>query len=904
LLSCVRAAAVAAWLVFFFAAGAPALADPMAPPAVGGAVVISEFMAEPFGTQAASSLRDDDGAIVDWIELHNRAADGVDLSGWSLTDKADNLRRWQFPPGVIIPPNGYLVVFASGKDRAVAGKELHTNFALDRSGEYLALVNAAGEIVQSYSPAYAYQYTGVAYGPADVNDAAGRYLLPATPGLPNGSQGPVIAEVTRQPVEPNVGQNIGVQARVVRNEGGVTGVRAYLHYRFGFGPERLVEMVAGADGVYAAEIPASAQKLGDLVRYYITAVEEGAAEEPAAESRWPLPCWRSTLQEPYPSSAPAAYNVWLPAVAAPEETAAGIDYVRCPLYLGTVMGAAALERQTQLPMLHWFVPEDPVSGWEWYRPDYDAHVAAGNPAWSFPDSSTRAVVYYAGRLYDNVAVQLAGAGSKAFSKKSLNFDFNRDDRIYLRGTEIPGMPFDASTPLTKLHVPTTGWDESYVRQALAWRAYALAQVPSSLAFQARLQLNGAFFSVITVVEPIHTPYFLRNGLEVDSTLFKSQRNSLLRAPSGLPADAAAGVSQQRPDNLDRTLALGAFINGINPADSGLEARVRATAYAYDHVNIPEVINYMAVRTVLDDFDTLWHNFLVQQDLRVERDQLDDRRWYGTGEWTLIPWDKDYIFLRLNGIYPAGAAHPFFGAVGRDQKVNGLFDLVLQDAELRAMYLRRLRSVMDLVLGADAARSWIDAYADQLLARVAPDAQRDTERYTGPAVPRTDLAIAAFNPSGLHGEIEKRRRELYDVAPGKFGDLIPQAQGSPTVHFGGVEPAGSAEQVAITLVNCGSQAVDLSNWTVQNEAGQIYRIKPGVVLPGAGGRLYITPDVAAFRTYKKQQRSVDTLGWFVQGGFDPRLLGVMQGGELVPSVLTLRNGNTVVATNQAPPKICP
>jgi hypothetical protein len=239
-----------------------------------------------------------------------------------------------------------------------------------------------------------------------------------------------------------------------------------------------------------------------------------------------------------------------------------------------------------------------------------------------------------------------------------------------------------------------------------------------------------------------------------------------------------------------------------------------------------------------------------------------------------------------------------------EKANGLFDLILQDTNLRAMYLRRLRTVMDLILSSDASRSWIDLYAQQLLDRVAPDAVLDSKRYAGSSVPATDIKIAPFDPNQLRNRIEQRRRELYDTAPGHFGSLIPSVQHDPVIQFAAPEKADTVEQSATVLMNCGSEAVDISNWSLQGGEGRTYQVRPGVVIPGNGGRLYVTPNVSAFRAYQRQQRNVEILGLFVQGGFDARLLGVLQVGNFVPATLILRNGATIVATNQAPLLTCP
>src|SRR4051812_46104380 len=86
--------------------------------------IISEFMAS-----NSKTYPDSDGNFYDWIELYNPAATPAELAGWYLTDDAVNKAKWKFP-SVTIPAGGYLVVFASGKDKNDPAKPLHTNFSL------------------------------------------------------------------------------------------------------------------------------------------------------------------------------------------------------------------------------------------------------------------------------------------------------------------------------------------------------------------------------------------------------------------------------------------------------------------------------------------------------------------------------------------------------------------------------------------------------------------------------------------------------------------------------------------------------------------------------------------------------------------------------------------------------
>src|SRR5688500_8313999 len=86
--------------------------------------IINEILASNDGV-----IQDEDGDYSDYIEIYNRGDAGINLAGWHLTDDDDALTKWKFP-SVNLAPGEYLVVFASSKNRSVAGSQFHTNFAL------------------------------------------------------------------------------------------------------------------------------------------------------------------------------------------------------------------------------------------------------------------------------------------------------------------------------------------------------------------------------------------------------------------------------------------------------------------------------------------------------------------------------------------------------------------------------------------------------------------------------------------------------------------------------------------------------------------------------------------------------------------------------------------------------
>ncbi len=147
--------------------------------------IINEILASNDGV-----IQDVDGDYSDFIELYNAGDAPINLGGWHLTDDAGELDKWQLP-AVNLPAGQYLVVFASGKDRAAPGSQLHTNFALGAEGEFLALVRPDLSIASQFAPSFPPQYENISYGVgSDATQslligaaAASQILVPASGSL-------------------------------------------------------------------------------------------------------------------------------------------------------------------------------------------------------------------------------------------------------------------------------------------------------------------------------------------------------------------------------------------------------------------------------------------------------------------------------------------------------------------------------------------------------------------------------------------------------------------------------------------------------------------------------------------------------------------------------------------------
>ena len=107
--------------------------------------VLGQIIIHEVCTKNDYTLHDIDQNLSDWIELYNPSSEMVSLAGYHLTDNPDNLLKWAFPDSIIMAPNTYLVILASGLD--MVNNYVHTNFKLTRSEpEQLILTNSNGTI--------------------------------------------------------------------------------------------------------------------------------------------------------------------------------------------------------------------------------------------------------------------------------------------------------------------------------------------------------------------------------------------------------------------------------------------------------------------------------------------------------------------------------------------------------------------------------------------------------------------------------------------------------------------------------------------------------------------------------------------------------------------------------------
>jgi len=143
-------------------------------------IIINEVM-----SSNTSTLIDFEGDTPDWIELENLGDAAVNLEGYALSDDPSDPGKWIFPP-VEIPPNGFLVVFASGKN-TITHNQVHTNFKISSKGENIILSDPYGNCIQQVEIPECGD--NVSFGRSCDNPGAWDTFQHPSPGFPNSDEG-------------------------------------------------------------------------------------------------------------------------------------------------------------------------------------------------------------------------------------------------------------------------------------------------------------------------------------------------------------------------------------------------------------------------------------------------------------------------------------------------------------------------------------------------------------------------------------------------------------------------------------------------------------------------------------------------------------------------------------------
>jgi hypothetical protein len=492
-------------------------------------------------------------------------------------------------------------------------------------------------------------------------------------------------------------------------------------------------------------------------------------------------------------------------------------------YYGTVAQNPA-ETNSRLPMLHWFL---------------------NNYTNAITEAGGYASFFYLGRFYDNILVKLHGQTTTGFPKKSQDLDFNSNHRFTWREGENDAKDVNF----------LTNWaDKSKVRNTLAYEMFNRSGVCSHWAFPVRVQTNGQFYGIFDLVEDGDDRFIERVGLDPNGALYKVAYSAWA---TGGATSTNMWAYEKKSRKWEGTADFAAFCAGVATNWTLAQRRL----YLYDNVDVAATINYLAALVVISCQDQGHKNFYLYRDSD------------GTREWRTLPWDVD---LTLGHDYNRPTGTGYFGDVIMTDQVlqlgivNNLKYIIFESPELNAMFLRRVRTLMDTVLQPLATPSGSltnEARIRALLDQMDPpevgvsDADLDWQKWggwiqgggastsiTNMMRPQAQRILDQFYPG--------RRSFLENSNQLSSGAAIPSSQPtncSLTVEVGDFNPAGGRQdQEYVVLRNSSGFAVDVSGWKLSSAID--YTFPPGTVIPNSGGSNNIGALFVAKSPYAFRQRS--------------------------------------------------
>jgi hypothetical protein len=649
--------------------------------------------------------------LVEFVELYNAGATGVDISGWYFS----NGISFQFPNGTILPADGYIIVTEDPylayhpttiMDKyGVNSRLVYGPFdgRLSNEGERIVLRDATGRKIDEvdYQLGFPWPTVGDAVpenqpgtghsiqlvNPSFDNDLAGSwrsaYPTPAARNSAVYAQNipPQIRQVEHQPKQPKSGEVVTITAKVTDPDGVK---KVMLHYQLvnpgsyipitlpnypnKTVPNPAFEAAANwssilmhddgvngdlmaADDVYTFVMPAALQTHRRLIRYRITVEDTGGR----------------SVRVPYTDDLQPNFAYFV--------------YDGVPAWRGAIRpGAGGSQGQvveydtdvlTSLPILHVISRDSDISSC------HHVYIPFGQET----DFIYAATVVYDGQVYDHVLYRIKGYYSYVIEgKRKWKFNFHRGHRLQMR--DDYGNKFNEKWDQINLSTGTCpywqefGWDKGVdgmvINEATAFKFFSLSGVPAcNTAFlHVRViddssengadQYSGDFWGLYIGVEEVDIRFINERGLP-DGNLYKRAGYNIGVSQGPTDPDIA---SHTDVDNLIWTI-------DSHPSLSWWENNVDLLCY----------YGYHTASIVLNNSDQTWNrnSYIYHNPV--------------TNKWSMFPWDVDLVYEY--------ATH---------YTDNEHFKYVLEHSKANIDFKNRARELQDLLFNGEQASQLIDEIA--------------------------------------------------------------------------------------------------------------------------------------------------------------------------------------------------
>jgi spore coat protein CotH len=269
----------------------------------------------------------------------------------------------------------------------------------------------------------------------------------------------------------------------------------------------------------------------------------------------------------------------------------------------------------------------------------------------------------------SAAVRSRGGGSRSPTKPGMLIDFDR----FAAGQRFLGL---------SALVLDNGWqDPSFVRESVTMAMFARMGQPAPRESYARLFINGTYYGVYAIVEPVDAPFLARVFGDSSGYVFEYQWLREFHAEYlGPSLDRYEELFRAETHDLESETALYAPVQEMfREINAQPSATWRESVERY--VDVRSFLTHVAIEMFIAEADGLLGNWAMNNFYLYRRS--------GSTVHTFIPWDRDIAFQGADSSVLLHASD------------NQLMRRLLEYPDLRSFYLDALEQC------AQAASGWLE-----------------------------------------------------------------------------------------------------------------------------------------------------------------------------------------------------
>lgn len=446
------------------------------------------------------------------------------------------------------------------------------------------------------------------------------------------------------------------------------------------------------------------------------------------------------------------------------------------------------------------------------------------------------VVAVGDQIFDGTKVRIKGQSSTSYAKKKFKFDLPKGYTL--------GQPYFA-IPVNEFAINTYFLNLSDLTERLTWQAMSQYGFDDLLGQYVRVQKNTT-----TESSEFYGHYLMIEGYD------KSWRERTNHQDGAMYKEFNDKKTRKNENNAD-ILSLENNLKTLHNEE--------LKNYLLDNIDIPNLINYDALSTVLISQDwSFYKNIYQYQDTD------------GTQRWKVLPWDLDNAMVVP--IFEGDGPNP----INLNPLTNGpdyynddrlLEQALYQFPEFREMYNRRVATLYDKLVKQGKLKAWYQELYSLSSSTIQEDLSKWASKKSSlinqifpsglPWGFPADFPYAVTPESALSGIVTaEQQNEIYLYGLNRYENIMdgkrsagefPLSQPSnPSIIINEInyQPSNGSDSEYVELYNPNDFAVDVSGWRI---TGTIDITLPqGSVIAAKGYGLLVNNDTVFRSTYPGSQ----------------------------------------------------